>query len=62
MRQATIGKVRLDAGKTARFGVSAQSTGWFDRLLGPHARFTVAQDARRGDRGLTTTRNMGNVG
>jgi len=33
MRQATTVEVRLDAGKAARFNVSAQSTGGFDRLL-----------------------------
>ena|SRR5712692_2183315 len=33
MRQTTTAEVRLDAGKAARFNVSAQSTGGFDRLL-----------------------------
>jgi hypothetical protein len=35
MRQATTAEVRLDAGKAARFNVSARSNGSFERLL-PH--------------------------
>jgi hypothetical protein len=55
-------KLRLDAGKTARFSASTQSTGSSTTRCGRGARFTVAQDARRGDPDRTTTRNPGNVG
>jgi hypothetical protein len=49
MRQTTTAKVRLDAGKAARFSASAQSTDWFDSCCARGARFTVAHDGRRGD-------------
>jgi hypothetical protein len=49
MRQTTTAKVRLDAGKAARFSASAQSTDWFDSCCARGARFTVAQDGRWGD-------------
>ena len=62
MRQTTTVEVRLDIGKAARFSASAQSTDWFDAWRARDARFTVAQDGRRGDDGPTTTRNRGNVG
>ena len=42
MRQATTAKVRLDAGKAARFSASAQSTDWFDSCCARRARFAVA--------------------
>ena len=49
MRQTTTAKVRLDAGKAARFSASGQSTDWFDSCCACGARFTVAHDGRRGD-------------
>jgi signal transduction histidine kinase/HAMP domain-containing protein len=45
----------------AEFGISAQSTGGFDRLLRTRCAFFVAQGRPRGDLGLATTRNLGNV-
>ena len=42
-------KVRLDAGKAARFSASAQSTDWFDSCGARGARFTVAHDGPRRD-------------
>jgi hypothetical protein len=60
--QATTAKVRLDTGKPARFSASAQSTGWFTACCARGARYTIAQDTRRGDHGPQPTRNRGNVG
>ena len=47
MRQTTTAKVRLDAGKAARFSASAQPVDWFD--LGTRCAIYVACDGRRGD-------------
>jgi hypothetical protein len=62
MRQTTIAEVRPDVGRAARFSVSVQSTGLFGHL--PFARCAIyrAGNARRGDPGLATTRNRGNIG
>jgi hypothetical protein len=62
MRRTTTAEVRPDAGRATRFSASARSIGVLTagRALG--TRFGVAQDARRDDPGLTTTRNPGNVG
>jgi hypothetical protein len=49
MGQATTAKVRLDAGKAARFSASAQSTDWFDSCCARRARFAVARAGRRCD-------------
>ena len=62
MRRTTTAEVRPDAGGATRFSASARSTGGFDRLPCTRTRFGVAQDARRDDPGLATTRNRGNVG
>jgi hypothetical protein len=48
MRQTTTAKVRLDAGKAARFSASAQSTDWVVSRCARGARFTIAHDGRRG--------------
>src|SRR6266852_2185068 len=45
---------------SARFGASTQSTG-FHRRAAARTRFTVAQNTRRGDPGLTNYGNLGNV-
>jgi len=47
MRQTTTAKVRLDAGKAARFSASAQSTEWLVSRCARGARFTIAHDRRR---------------
>jgi hypothetical protein len=45
----TIGEVRLDTAKAARFSASALSTGAFDALPPTQSTITVAQGARSGD-------------
>jgi hypothetical protein len=49
IRPMTMGEVRLDTAKAARFSASALSTGAFDALLPARSTFTVAQGARSGD-------------
>ena len=61
MQQTTAAEVRLDAGRAARFSASVRSTGGFDRLPRTRCAIAVAQDARRDDLGLATTRNPGDV-
>jgi hypothetical protein len=51
---ATTGEVRLDEGKIEHF-TAAGTVNWL-------ARFTVAQDARSGDPGLTITPGIRGVG
>jgi hypothetical protein len=48
MRQATTAKVRLDAGKAARFSASAQSTGGFDALRSPQSAVLPLLDTPEG--------------
>ena len=43
-------------------GASAQSIGGFGRLSWPTGRFHLVEGARRGNHGLTTARDPGNVG
>jgi len=62
MRQTTTAEVRLGARKEARFNVSAQSTGGFDRLLRARCAIAVAENTKRDDPGLAPTRNPGNSG
>jgi hypothetical protein len=62
MRRTTTAEVRPDAGKATRLSASGRSTGDFDHLPRTGARFAVAQDVRRDEHGLTTTRNSENVG
>ena len=59
MRQTATAEFRPNGGRTARFSVSAQPTGWFGDLLSARYR---AGNAPRGDPGLATTRNRENVG
>jgi hypothetical protein len=47
--QTTTAKMRLEAGKAARFSASAQSTDWFDSCCARGAQFTVARAGRRCD-------------
>ena len=54
--------MRAAAGKAARFTASAHSIDRFDVCYVRDARFIVAQAAQRGNRGLTTAGNPGNVG
>jgi hypothetical protein len=49
VRQAATAEVRLDAGKSARSSVSAQSIGWFGRLPRTPCAFAVVEDAQTGD-------------
>jgi hypothetical protein len=60
-RQAATASVCLAVSKAARFNVSAQSTGGFDRLLPTQSTIAVAQNAQKDDPGLATTRNPEDV-
>jgi hypothetical protein len=52
----------LDELKAGPFSSSALSTAVSAACYGRDARYAVAQDARKGDSGLATTRNPGYVG
>jgi hypothetical protein len=58
----TMAEVRPDAGKAARFSVSAQSTGSFGYFPAARCAIYRAGNARRGDPGLATILKRGNVG
>ena len=62
MRDATTGKVRLDAGEAARFSASAQSIGPFDRLVRPRGAVYRCRRRPKGRFWLTTNGNPGNIG
>ena len=62
MHRMTTAEVRPDAGRATRFSASTRSIGVLTACRARGTRFGVAQDARRDDPGLTTTRNPGNVG
>ena len=58
----TTDEVRPDGSRAERFSAKAQSIGGFGRLSWPTGRFHLVEDARRGNHGLTTARDPGNVG
>jgi hypothetical protein len=63
MGQATTAKVRLDAGKAARFTASLQLTGWFDCLLRTRSRdLPLSKTPEGAIMAPQHHRNRGNVG
>jgi hypothetical protein len=61
-RHARMAEVRLEAGKSARLPPRRSQLTGSTVFYARDARFIVAQAALRGDRGVTTTGNPGNVG
>jgi hypothetical protein len=62
MGQTTTAKVRLEAGKPARFSASAQSTDWFDLAVHAVRDLPLPTTGEGEILGPTTTPNPGNVG
>jgi hypothetical protein len=62
MGQTTTAKVRLEAGKAARFSASAQSTDWFDPCAHAERDLPLPAPGEGAILGPTTTPNPGNVG